>query len=198
MSPSELARSYDDIAHVWQEPHIQTNGITQFERALSFTTQHRHALDIGCGSSGRFLDRLLQHGFQAEGLDVSERMIVLARQKHPCLTFHQADISAWEFPRSYDFISAWDSIWHLPLSAQEPVMRKICASLSPSGVFLFTTGGLDEATEKTDSSMGPPLHYSVLGIPRTLALLAQCGCICRHLEYDQLPEKHLYIIAQKS
>jgi SAM-dependent methyltransferase len=198
MSPSELARSYDDIAHVWQEPHIQTNGITQLERALSFTTQQRHALDIGCGSSGRFLDRLLQHGFQAEGLDVSERMLTLARQKHPGLMFHQADISAWEFPRSYDFISAWDSIWHLPLSAQEPVMQKICAALSPGGVFLFTTGGLDEPTEKTDSSMGPPLHYSVLGIPHTLALLTQCGCICRHLEYDQLHEKHLYIIAQKS
>jgi len=197
MHPHALARSYDEIAHVWQEPHIQTFGIAQFERAIRFTTQRGHALDIGCGSSTRFLDLLLRHGFEAEGLDVSERMIALARQSRPGITFHHADISTWELPRSYDFISAWDSIWHLPLAAQEPVMRKICAGLKPGGVFLFTTGGLDGPEEKSDSSMGPMVHYSVLGIPRTLELLIECGCVCRHLEYDQPPEKHLYIIAQK-
>ncbi|MDB6007076.1 MAG: tam 2, partial [Prosthecobacter sp.] len=186
------------IAHVWQEPHIQTQGLAQFERAISFTTHHGHALDIGCGSSTRFLDLLLKHGFHVEGLDVSERMIALARQGRPEIMFHHADISTWELPQSYDFISAWDSIWHLPLAAQEPVLRKICAGLAPGGVFIFTTGGLDGPEEKLDSSMGPPVHYSVLGIPRTLELLHQCGCVCRHLEYDQHPEKHLFIIAQKT
>lgn len=198
MIPSELARSYDEIAHVWLEPHIQTQGIAQFERAISFTTHRGHALDIGCGSSPRFLDLLLRHGFHAEGLDVSERMIDLARQNRPEITFHHADICTWELPRSYDFISAWDSIWHLPLAAQEPVLKKICAGLAPGGVLVFTTGGLDAPEEKSDSSMGPQVHYSVLGIPKTLELLNQCGCVCRHLEYDQPPEKHLYIIAQKS
>jgi hypothetical protein len=24
------------------------------------------------------------------------------------------------------------------------------------------------------------------------------GCICRHLEYDQFPEKHVFLIAQKA
>ncbi|OYW73127.1 MAG: SAM-dependent methyltransferase [Verrucomicrobia bacterium 12-59-8] len=196
MTPSELARSYDEIAHVWQEPHIQMNGIAPFERALRFASSG-HALDIGCGSSARFLDLLRKHGFAAEGLDVSERMVALARQNRPEFTFHHADISVWELPRSYDFISAWDSIWHLPMAAQEPVLRKICAGLAPGGVFIFTTGGRDGPEEKSDSSMGPPVHYSVLGIPRTLELLSQCGCVCRHLEYDQFPEQHLFIIAQK-
>jgi hypothetical protein len=77
-------------------------------------------------------------------------------------------------------------------------MRKICDGLAPDGVFIFTTAGLDEPGEKSDSSMGPPVGYGYLGIPKTLELLAQGGCVCRHLEYDQHPEKHLYLIAQKS
>jgi SAM-dependent methyltransferase len=199
MNPTELGRSYDQIAHVWQEePHIQSSGISQFERAIGFVKERHHALDIGCGSSGRFPDLLIKHGFQVEGIDVSERMIALARQSHPGLIFHHADICTWEFPRQYDFMSAWDSTWHLPLEAQEPVTRKICDALTPGGVYIFTTGGLDAPEEKSDSSMGPPVHYSVFGIPRTLALLSELGCVCRHLEYDQYPEKHLYIIAQKS
>jgi len=197
MDPHEIGRSYDSIAYLWREPHLQSNGISQFERAIRFTTTRRSALDIGCGSSGRFIDLLIGHGFEVEGIDVSERMVALARQQHPEISFHHADICAWHLPRQYDFISAWDSIWHAPLDMQEPVLRKICEGLAKDGVFIFTTGGLDEPGEKRDSCMGPPVYYSTLGIPKTLELLADCGCVCRHLEYDQYPEKHLYLIAQK-
>ncbi len=198
MHPTEIARSYDSIADVWLQPHIQTNGIDQFKRAIQFCPNRGFALDIGCGSSSRFLDLLRDQGFHVEGLDLSKEMLLRARRNRPDIKFHHADICTWEFPRQYDFISAWDSTWHLPLDQQEPVLRKICAGLSPGGVLIFTTGGLDGPTEKSDSAMGPPVYYSVLGIPETLRLLAQFDCVCRHLEFDQHPEKHLYIIAQKA
>ena len=197
MHPNDIGRSYDTIAHLWQEPNLQSNGILQFERAIQFTKTRGFALDVGCGSSGRFIDLLLKHGFSVEGVDVSGKMIALARQAHPDVSFHHADISTWRFPRKYDFVLAWDSTWHLPLEAQEPVLQKICEGLTQNGVFVFTTGGLDEAGEKSDSCMGPPVSYSALGIPKTLELLTRFGCVCRHLEYDQHPEQHVYIIAQK-
>jgi pseudouridine-5'-phosphate glycosidase len=65
------------------------------------------------------------------------------------------------------------------------------------GIIIFTTGGLGGPHEKSDSAMGIEVSYSVLGIPKTLELLDRFGCVCRHLEYDQYPENHLYIIAQK-
>jgi SAM-dependent methyltransferase len=198
MHPDEIGHSYDSLAESWQERMLQSSyGIAQFKRALQFNRGRGFALDVGCGSSGRIIDLLLKHGFQVEGIDVSEKMITLIRVLHPKLSFYHEDISTWTLPRRYDFISAWDSIWHLPLAKQEPVMRKICEGLAPEGVLIFTTAGLDEAGAKSDSNMGPPVHYSYVGIPRTLELLAQYGCVCRHLEYDQYPEKHLYVIAQK-
>jgi hypothetical protein len=42
-------------------------------------------------------------------------MIALARQRHPQVQFYTADISTWSFAKKYDFISAWDSTWHLPI-----------------------------------------------------------------------------------
>lgn len=199
MTPQEVAASYDEIAERWNGASFpRQNAIAQHERALKFAKRKRNALDVGCGSSGRIVDLLLAHGFDVEGLDVSPRMVELARRRHPHVTFHQADITAWELPRRYDFISAWDSIWHVPLAAQEPVLRKLLGGLEPEGVFIFTAGGLDGPGEKRDAAMGPPMYYSVLGIPRTLQILSEEGCICRHLEYDQLPELHLYVIAQKA
>lgn len=200
MTPEQTGRSYDQIADVWNDDGFNSNnGIAAHERALTILGRNgRHAVDLGCGCSGRFVDLLRSRGFDVEGVDVSARMIELARTRHPQVTFHHADVCEWAFPRGYDFITGWDSLWHLPLAQQEPVMRKILAALAPSGVFIFTTGGLDQPEEKTDAAMGPAVYYSVLGIPRTLALIAECGCVCRHLEYDQWPEKHLVVIAQKA
>ena len=197
MDPEALGREYDKMANRWQEAFLQTNGFAQFERAIRFAKNRGPALDIGCGSSGRFIDLLLKQGFAPEGLDVSKEMIALARQRHPDVSFYHADISKWSFPKQYDFISAWDSTWHLPLNLQEPVLHKICDGLADNGVFIFTTGALDGPHEKPDSSMGIEVWYGILGIPRTLELLDRFGCVCRHLEYDQFPEQHLYIIAQK-
>ena len=169
----------------------------QHERAIAFLKEKRRALDIGCGSSGRIIDLLTNHGFDPEGLDLSSRMIELAKRRHSNVNFHHADICEWNFPREYDFISAWDSIWHLPLAKQEPVLRKIMQNLAPGGVCIFTTGGLDAPSEKVDSAMGPEMYYSTPGIPNILRLISEIGCVCRHLEYDQYPELHLYIIVQR-
>ncbi len=197
MIPTEIAKSYDQIAKRWSSDSFpSSNGIVQHERAIAFLKQEHAALDVGCGSSGRIIDLLLRRGFAVEGVDISQRMLELAQTRHPTVTFHHADICQWALPRQYDLISAWDSIWHLPLAEQAPVMQKIMHGLTPGGIFIFTTGGLDAPTEKVDASMGPQVYYSTLGIPKILKLIDECGCICRHLEYDQYPESHLYLIVQ--
>jgi len=199
MTPDEIAKSYNQIADRWNGDEFQrSNGIEQHERAIAFLDNRRNALDIGCGSSGRIIDLLIGHGFIVEGLDVSDRMIELAKKRHPDTRFHYADIVNWEFTTKYDLISAWDSIWHLPLANQEAVLAKILQGLTSGGVCIFTTAGLDAPEEKTDSAMGPPMYYSVLGIPKTLQVIKKNQCACRHLEYDHYPEPHLYIIAQRT
>ena len=199
MDPREIAKAYDQLADRWNDdPLLRNYGIPQHERAMALVKEKGTALDVGCGSNGRIIDLLMNRGFSVEGLDLSSRMIELAKQRHPSVTFHQADICEWDFPRTYDLISAWDSIWHVPLANHEPVLKKILQALTPGGVCIFTTGGLDVPSEKVDSAMGPETYYSVLGIPAMLQLLSKSGCVCRHLEYDQLPELHLCVIAQRA
>ena len=199
MEPKKIAEGYDQLARHWaSDAFPKGNGIVQHERAIAFLKENRRALDVGCGSSGRFIDLLLSRGFNVEGLDISRQMLLLAQSKHPDVVFYHADICAWDIPGKYDFISAWDSIWHIPLSRQKDVMTKIVDALEPGGVFIFTAGGIDSPEEKTDSFMGPDMYYSALGIPGLLALVNELGCVCRHLEYDQYPEQHVYVIVQKA
>jgi RimJ/RimL family protein N-acetyltransferase len=194
MTPEQVAASYDQIAERWLD--LSTYGFAQIERAVAFVKHKGAALDVGCGT-GRCLDLLTSHGFTTDGIDASEAMITLARDRHPEARLFHTDIGRWELPRSYDLIVAWDSVWHVPLAQQEAVLTKLCRGLSAGGVLVFTTGGTNAPSEKEDSCMGPPMYHATLGIPNTLQVLAEEGCVCRHLEYDQHPELHVYLIAQR-
>jgi SAM-dependent methyltransferase len=198
-SPSQTAAVYDKIAEHWDHPGFDhSNGIAQHERALGFASSAGSALDVGCGPNGRIVSLLLQHGFEVTALDVSAEMLRRARLHNPGVTFHHADICTWRLPHSYDFISAWDSIWHVPLDRQLAVIRKLCGALSAPGVLIFSTGGVDEPGEVTATCFGQPLYHATPGIPAILRTLEASDCQCRHFEFDHGPgDKHAYFIAQR-
>ncbi|WP_235270492.1 MULTISPECIES: hypothetical protein [Halomonadaceae] len=76
-------------------------------------------------------------------------------------------------------------------------MTKLIGSLNKGGVLIFSFGGTEEPSEHTDSFMGPEVYYSTLGTNGFVSLLMKLGAVCRHLEYDQHPELHTYLIVQK-
>lgn len=200
MHPSHIGAAYDLLAERWLDERFgRTNGVALHERALAFLGgEGGWALNVGCGCNTRFNPPMRAHGLQLEGIDISERMVALAREADPAAVVHHADAVTWRPPRSYRFITAWDSIWHIGLAEQGAVLRKLMRALEPGGVIIFSTGGLDAPAEHVDSYMGPEVYYASLGIPGLLEAIGAAGCICRHLEFDQHPEKHLCIIAQRS
>jgi SAM-dependent methyltransferase len=199
MEPREIADVYDRIGHHWAGPLFPAaNGIAAHARALTFLGARRGAaLDVGCGANPRLRHWLLAQGFAVEGVDLSPRMLALARRAQPELTFYQADICEWTLPRRYDFISAWDSIWHVPLQQQPGVIAKLCAALELGGVLVFTSGGLDEPNEVTNPCHGVPLYHATPGVPAILRTLHEAGATLRHYEFDQWPESHVYFVAQE-
>jgi SAM-dependent methyltransferase len=197
VEPNKTADRYDRLAQWWQTQHQNSSyGVAQLERAIQFTRDKRWAIDIGCGSSGRFISTLINHGFQVEGLDISSDMISLAKRLHPHIAFYTADICNWTPLKQYSLIAAWDSTFHLPLEMQEPVTKKLCSALEPGGVLLFTCGGGQTSGEISGAFQGQDFEYSTLGVDAFLQILVEQGCTCRHLEYDQHPENHVYIVAQ--
>lgn len=85
----------------------------------------------------------------------------------------------------------------MPLARHAEVLAKLCQALASGGIFIFTFGGLDAPEERQDASMGVPVQYSTLGVSQTLQTVAAAGCVCRHLEYDQHPEMHVFAVVQR-
>ena len=198
MKPDDIGKAYDQITHLWDDEVFNaSNGIEQHKRAFTFLEQKGKALDVGCGRTGRFIELLLHEGFEPEGLDISSEMVKLARQRHPAIRFYQQDICQWRSSEKYDFITAWDSIWHIPLEQQKPVLGHLVESLNTNGVLIFSFGGTQEETTHVDNFMGPQVYYSSLGVTGFLKLFLSLDCICRHLEFEEYPGTHAYLIVQK-
>lgn len=200
MPRPSIAAAYDQLAERWLDGSFDAaNGLRQHERALAFLGPGGGgwALHAGCGCNTRFNPLFRRHGLRIEGVDLSARMLALGRAADPEVVLHHADLCDWEPPRAYRLVSAWDSLWHVRLDRQAALMRKLMGVLEPGGVFIFTAGGLDEAGEHVDAAMGVQVYYGTLGIPGLLAVIGEAGCVCRHLEFDQHPEKHLVLIAQR-
>lgn len=197
MEPTNLGKKYDKIAQWWHDSHANSDyGVQQIEKALTFCTRYEKALDVGCGAGGRLIQVLENRGFSITGIDISAEMVKLAQQNHPEQHFDVQDICTWETEETFDFIIAWDSIFHLPLNAQKSVIAKLCHFLAPQGVLIYTLG--NATGEHTTTWHNDEFYYSSIGINENLLSLINHQLLILHLELDQFPEKHVYVIAQKS
>ncbi len=196
MNPKELGKKYDKIAQWWHENHQDSRyGLRQLDLALKFISGGRSALDVGCGAGGRIIRKLEEQGFAVTGLDVSEKMIALAMENHPDCSFQVADIYTWETDEKFDLVIAWDSIFHLPLQMHRPVIDKLCHLLEKGGVLIYTFG--NAVGEHTDVWQEDEFYYSSIGINDNLTALIENGLTVMHLELDQFPEKHVFVVAEK-
>ena len=89
--------------------------------------------DLGCGS-GVFTDRLRQRGYQCTGVDLSPKLIRIAREKYPGIEFLEGDIERLPFPDgSFDAVLLAGVLHHLPERAK--CAAEIRRILRPGGRF---------------------------------------------------------------
>lgn len=208
MKPEIIGKKYNKVAKWWHEHHHNSSyGMKQIERAILYCNNHQKALDVGCGSGGRIITRLLESGFKVKGIDVSEKMLELAKVNHPDVEFELVDACKWESKEEYDLIVAWDSIFHVQMSDQEAVIAKLCNHLKTEGVLIYTFGDdygdkedysfMDENDKQAGELHNDKFGYGTIGINGNLRVISNNGCKCMHLEIDQYPANHVYVIAKK-
>ena len=98
-----------------------------------------HVLDLGCGN-GLNLGMFADEGFQVTGIDISPRMLDVARDTCPTATLLAADFLAYPFDfRSFDGVFAKASIHLFPHADAVRLLQKVSDVLRLNGVFYVTT-----------------------------------------------------------
>lgn len=159
--PDRIADHYDRNAHIFDAAR-QRGFVEQhwFDRFLLAVPRGGHILDLGCGA-GEPIDRyLIDTGHVLTGVDVSARMIALARTRFPRHEWHHADMRWVTIGRNFQGVLAWDSLFHLPHQDQADMLQRISHWLEPGGALLFNSGG--EHGVAIGEQFGEPLYHASL------------------------------------
>ena len=135
----EPSIGYRDYARISEQKRLTfTKRLEKIERLC----EGRRLLDVGC-ATGLFVDIATSRGWTATGIDVSEFAINEANG-HYTGTFMVADLMTADFPpHSYDAITMFDVIEHVPQPLE--VLSRIADLLSDQGLLIIETpnvGGL--------------------------------------------------------
>jgi SAM-dependent methyltransferase len=94
-------------------------------------------LDLGCGN-GRALKYLVDKGFQGVGVDVSEKMIRLARKHVPKGKFLKKDFGELDFKEgSFDAVISFFALNHIPKDEFKKVIHSSKKILKKHGLLLL-------------------------------------------------------------
>jgi SAM-dependent methyltransferase len=164
-------------------------------------------LDVGCGGGFPVCNELAKHA-RVTGIDISPVMIALARQNVPEGQFVCADIMDAELSASsFDAVTSFFTVFHLPKQEHEELFRRIHRWLKPKGYLMTTVSLRDEAPYTENDFFGVKMYWSNLGIHQYREMLTHLGFSI--LEDGQLghgykggvkeaPEVHPLILAQKA
>lgn len=167
---------------------------------------HATILDIGCGGGVPVSRELAKHG-HVTGVDISPAMIALARENVPAGTFTCGDIMGIEFaPSSFDAVTSFYAIFHLPKEEHEELFRRIHVWLRPQGYLMTTVNLGDEAPYTEDDFFGVTMYWSNFGLSQYKEMLSKLGfSILEDIRVGhgfrngvkEAPEMHPLLFAQK-
>jgi len=172
-----LARVY--AAHVDAAYELEyENRRRAAERHLRFVAGYQarpgRILDIGC-ATGIFARAAQKSGWAATGLDTSEWMVSVARQRCPEATFEVGTLENAAFaPGSFEVITLWDVLEHL----SEPLatLRRVREWLVPNGWLFLSLPNRGSAVARIMGKRWPMLLREHLWYfsPATLEKLLTC------------------------
>ena len=118
-------------------------------------------LELGCGLGLPTTEQLAKK-FAVTGVDISAQQIALAQQNIPVVQFIHADMTKLDFPKgSFDAVTAFYSIIHVPRQEHANLLSKIASWLRPGGLLVITMGANSIETQLNENWLGGlPMYWS--------------------------------------
>lgn len=147
--------SYDDLADFyvdWIRGELAAKPLDRAMLAAFAELVVGPVADIGCGP-GRVTAHLCELGLSAFGIDLSPRMIAIARRTYPGLRFDVGSMTALDIADgALGGIVAWYSIIHVPPKQLPTVFADFHRVLAPGGQLLLAFQLGDEIDHRTEAA----------------------------------------------
>ena len=139
----ELQSSYDRLAEEYAKKYFDELEKKPIDRELldrlaSGVKDLGPVCDLGCGP-GQIARFLHERGATAFGVDLSSKMVEVARRLNPGIEFHQGDMLSLQAESdSWGGIAAFYSIIHIPRDKVADALCEMKRVLKPGGLLLLS------------------------------------------------------------
>lgn len=188
----------EDYANVFSEP---SEYIDEF---LELVPTNGKILDVGCGNGVDCL-YVKQKGFTVVGVDMSAKMLEIARSKAPGIEYRQEDMRNLQFHENeFDGIIASCSLIHIPKQDIPQTLKQFAGFLKQGGaIYIQLQSGTSEEVF-VDEPFKPDekLFVNVISLDEIELLLHNTGFEIVHkheiqsLKKEELDYTHLIVIAR--
>jgi len=131
---------FDETARYYDKIYAFKDYASEADRVASILHEQIgercRLLDVACGTGSHLVH--LRELFEVEGLDRSEALLAVARERLPGVRLHRADMRTFELRSQFDAITClFSSIGYLTtLDDVERAIRAMAAHLAPGGVLI--------------------------------------------------------------
>lgn len=133
-------------------------------------------LDVGCGA-GTPVAKHLAVDYSVTGVDLSSRMIDMAKTNVPTARFVETDIMAAEFPTAhFDAIVSFYALFHLPRQEHETLFQNFANWLKSGGLLLVSLARKDDGPGYTEDDFhGVTMYWSNFGLEAYRDIVQRAG-----------------------
>ncbi|ONI69250.1 SAM-dependent methyltransferase [Kribbella sp. ALI-6-A] len=174
--------SYDNVADAYHELVKDRMAGNPLERAMLTAFAELTGdpiVDLGCGA-GRTTGFLKAIGCDISGIDLSPKMIELARKNYPGVTFEVGSMTELSFKDGeLGGVLAWYSTFHIPRAELPGLFTEFARVLRPGGRVLIGTHSGQDETLQPEKAYGMPVSYTAyLYRPEVMVeALAEAGLV---------------------
>src|SRR3989344_8102600 len=173
---------YDAMADKYAKKLNDYAPLPEREKFISFLPNHARILDVGCGP-GRDCEYFIKQGFEVVGVDLSDKLLDIAKQRVPQASFYKQDLRSLDFsPSFFHGIWACASLHHLKRTEAPQVLQIFFQLLKPDGtLFILVKEGQGEADITESLSSGLSRHFVYFMLEELTGLLEKAGFISEEI-----------------
>ena len=192
-----VERGYDKIAKEYADWRRTFKNRRQLEELAALLPQNARVLDVGCGAGIPTARFLVESGCRVLGIDVSEKMLEMARINVPEAQFIKKDMTDLDFTEnSFDGLTAFYSIIHVLRTKHEKLFQDFHRILKPGAPMLISLGRTE--WEGTEDFHGAQMFWSHYAPEKSLRLIEATGFdIVSDRLVEDGGETHYWVIAKK-
>ena len=201
--------SYNEIAARWDATRASFFGSERryLDTMLEGLTVPARILDLGCGTGRPMAEYVISRGHHVTGVDQSEVLLAIARQRFPKGEWIHSRIEDFDFDAqgegSFEGAIAWDSLFHIERERHERILSSVYRTLAPGTRLMLTAGGSENQPAFTDTMFDREFFYDSHSPERLASILCELGFELMINEFMNLPTSgrdkgRIAIVARKA